>query len=214
MSLYFYKKTKFKIMVITSLDQLDFNKRYTYADYIKWKFEERVELLKGKLFKMAAPSTLHQEISGNLYGFMWNYLRKKNCKLYAAPFDVRLPLPQNKVTNDKIDTVIQPDLCVVCDLSKITKNGCNGAPDLVVEILSPGNSRREMRDKFEIYEEAGILEYWVIDPERRSVSRHILENGKFKVLLPYLMDNDILRSTLFEDLEIDLNEVFPEAYQN
>ena len=197
-------------MAITSLDQLDFDKRYTYADYIKWKFEERVELLKGKLFKMAAPSSNHQEISSNLHGFLWSFLRKNPCKLYAAPFDVRLPLPQSKVIDDKVDTVIQPDLCVVCDLSKITKKGCTGAPDLVVEILSPGNSRREMRDKFDIYEEAGVLEYWVVDPERRSVSRHVLENGKFKVLLPYLMDNDILRSTLFEDLEIDLSEVFPD----
>lgn len=197
-------------MAITSLDQLDFDKRYTYADYIKWKFEERVELLKGKLFKMAAPSSNHQEISSNLHGYLWTFLRKNPCKLYAAPFDVRLPLPQSQITDDKVDTVIQPDLCVVCDLSKITKRGCTGAPDLVVEILSPGNSRREMRDKFEIYEEAGVLEYWIIDPERRLVSRHVLENGKFKVLLPYLMDNDILRSTLFDDLEIDLSEVFPE----
>lgn len=197
-------------MVITSLDQLDFEKRYTYSDYIKWKFEERVELLKGKLVEMAAPSSNHQEISSNLHGYLWTYLRKTSCKLYAAPFDVRLPLPQSKVKEDQVDTVIQPDLCVVCDLSKITKSGCTGAPDLIVEILSPGNSRKEMRDKFEIYEEAGVLEYWVIDPERRMVSRHILEDGKFKVLLPYLIDTDILHSTLFEDLEIDLSEVFPE----
>lgn len=196
--------------MITSLDQLDFNKRYTYADYLSWKIQERVELLKGKLFKMAAPSSMHQEISSNLHIEMGIFLKKKGCKIYSAPFDVRLPLPQSRITNEKIDTIVQPDLCVICDLSKITKRGCNGSPDLVVEILSPGNSRREMRDKFEIYEEAGVLEYWVIDPERRTVSRHVLENGKFKVLLPYLMDNDILHSTLFENLEIDLKEIFPE----
>lgn len=195
--------------MITSLDQLDFNKRYTYADYLKWEFEDRVELLKGKLFKMAAPSSEHQELSSNLHGFIWNYLRKKDCKLYAAPFDVRLPLPQSRVTDDKVDTIVQPDLCVVCDLSKITKRGCSGAPDLVIEILSPGNSAKEMRDKFEVYEEAGVLEYWIVDPDRETVLRHVLENGKFKTILPYLMKGDIISSYLFQDLEIDLNEVFP-----
>lgn len=195
--------------MITSLNQLDFNKRYTYADYLKWKFEDRVELLKGKLFKMAAPSSEHQELSSNLHIELGIYLKKKNCKLYAAPFDVRLPLPQSRVTDDKVDTIVQPDLCVVCDLSKITKRGCSGAPDLVIEILSPGNSAKEMRDKFEIYEEAGVSEYWIVDPDRETVLRHVLENGKFKTVLPYLMKGDMISSYIFQDLEIDLNEVFP-----
>lgn len=99
--------------MITSLDQLDFNKRYTYSDYIVWKLQERVELLKGFIFPIAAPSPVHQEISTNLNGFLWTFLRKNACKLYSAPFDVRLPLPQNKVTDDKIDTIVQPDLCVI-----------------------------------------------------------------------------------------------------
>ncbi|MGB0864673.1 MAG: Uma2 family endonuclease [Saprospiraceae bacterium] len=197
--------------MITSIDQLDFNKRYSYADYLTWKFQERIELIKGKLSKMAAPSPIHQEISSNLHGFMWTYLRKNSCKLYAAPFDVRLPLPINKVTNEKIDTVIQPDLCVVCDLSKITKSGCTGAPDLVVEILSPGNSRKEMRDKFELYEEAGVLEYWIIDPDHRSVLVYIFDEktNKFYAKLPNLTDIDVLECTIFPHLKIDLKEVFP-----
>jgi Uma2 family endonuclease len=199
--------------MVTSISQLDFEKRYTYADYLTWKFQERVELLKGKLFKMAAPSPIHQEISSNLHGFMWTYLRKNSCKLYAAPFDVRLRLPENQIKNEKIDTVIQPDLCVVCDLSKITKNGCSGAPDLVVEILSPGNSRREMRDKFELYEEAGVLEYWIIDPEHRSVLVYLLNEttNKFFAKLPNLTDIDVLECTTFTNLKIDLKEVFPEV---
>jgi Uma2 family endonuclease len=199
--------------MVTSISQLDFEKRYTYADYLTWKFQERVELLKGKLFKMAAPSPIHQEISSNLHGFMWTYLRKNSCKLYAAPFDVRLRLPENQIKNEKIDTVIQPDLCVVCDLSKITKNGCSGAPDLVVEILSPGNSRREMRDKFELYEEAGVLEYWIIDPEHRSVLVYLLNEttNKFFAKLPNLTDIDVLECTTFPNLKIDLKEVFPEV---
>ncbi len=195
--------------MITSLSQLDFDKKYTYADYVLWKFQERVELLKGKLFKMAAPSPIHQEISGNLNGLLWNYLRNNPCKLYAAPFDVRLPLPNRRATADKIDTVVQPDLCVVCDRKKLDKQGCVGAPDLVVEILSPGNSKREMRDKLELYQEAGVIEYWVVDPEHRTVLVHVLENKKYKSILPYLTDEDVLTSTIFPELAIQLDEVFP-----
>jgi len=195
--------------MITSLDQLDFNKKYTYSDYILWKFQERVELLKGWIFPMAAPSAIHQEISGNLYGFLWTFLRKNPCKLYAAPFDVRLSLPKNKMTDDKIDTIVQPDLCVICDTSKIKKQGCVGAPDLVVEILSPGNSKKEMRDKFELYEEAGVLEYWIVDPTHRSVLIYVLKEGKFINTSRPLTDEDILQAAIFEDLKIDLSEVFP-----
>ena len=195
--------------MITSLDQLDFNQRYTYSDYILWKFNERVELLKGWIFPMAAPSPTHQEISMNLTGLMWTILRKNPCKLYAAPFDVRLPLPKSKITSDKIDTVVQPDLCVICDNNKIKKQGCVGAPDLVVEILSPGNSKKEMRDKFGLYEEAGVLEYWIVDPSRRHVLIYILKEEKFISTSRPLTDEDILESTVFKELKIDLSEVFP-----
>ena len=126
--------------MITSLNQLDFNKKYNYSDYILWQFQERVELLKGKLFPMAAPNVNHQRISGNLHLELGLFLRNKQCDLFAAPFDVRLPLSSSKVTADKIDTVIQPDLCVVCDENKLTKQSCVGAPDLIVEILSPSSS--------------------------------------------------------------------------
>lgn len=196
--------------MITSIDQLDFNKKYNYSDYILWKFQERVELLKGKLFKMAAPSLTHQKISSNLHGLFWIHFRNHSCELYAAPVDVRLPLPQHRATSDKIDTVVQPDLCVICDASKLVDNqSCVGAPDLVVEILSPGNSRREMKDKFELYEEAGVLEYWVVDPSRRSVLVYVLKNGGFISTGRPFLDDDILNSTIFEDLKIDLSEVFP-----
>ncbi|MFK7904330.1 MAG: Uma2 family endonuclease [Chitinophagales bacterium] len=196
--------------MITSLDQLDFSKQYTYSDYILWKFQERVELLKGWIFPMAAPSAIHQEISTNLNGFLWTFLRKNSCKLYAAPFDVRLPLPQNKAIGNKIDTVVQPDLCVICDENKIKKQGCIGAPDLMVEILSPGNSKKEMKGKFELYEEAGVLEYWIVDPVHRSVLVYYLKNGKFVGITPPYTDEDILTSTVFQELKIDLSEVFPE----
>ena len=195
--------------MITSLDQLDFNKQYTYTDYISWKFQERVELLKGWIFPMASPSSLHQEISSNLQGFLWTFLRKKPCKLYPAPFDVRLPLPKSQATEDKIDTIVQPDLCVVCDLTKIKKQSCIGAPDLVVETLSPGNSKKEMKNKLELYEAAGVQEYWVVDPIRRTVLSYSLEDGRFTGKIPPFTDEDILTSTVFDELKIDLTEVFP-----
>ena len=184
--------------MITSINQLDLNKQYTYEDYLSWKIQERVELLKGYLFPMAGPNVAHQRISHNLDGHFWYHFQNHSCDVFTAPFDVRLPLPKHRIKEDKINTVVQPDLCVVCDESKLDKNGCLGAPDLVVEILSPGNSRREMRDKYELYEQAGVLEYWIIEPEKRFVLRHNLgQDGKF-IILPYLMDNDILRSSVLK----------------
>jgi Uma2 family endonuclease len=161
---------------------------------------------------MAAPNVQHQRISSYLHIVIGNSVRKKNCDLFSAPFDVRLPLPKHKIKEDKIDTVVQPDLCVICDASKLDKQGCVGAPDLVVEILSPGNSKKEMRDKYELYEEAGVLEYWVVDPERRSVLVFHLDEKKekFVAIVPVFTDVDVLKSKAIEDLEVSLNEIFPE----
>lgn len=198
--------------MITSLQQLDFNRRYTYADYLLWQFQERVELLKGRLLPMAAPNVRHQEVSTNLQGILWLFLQKKPCKLFSAPFDVRLPLPTSKVKGGKIDTVVQPDLCVICDLKKLDTQGCVGAPDLVIEILSPGNSKREMKDKFELYETAGVLEYWVIDPVHNLAFIYHLnkENHKFEPTTPILTDEDAIKSTIFDGLKIELSTIFPE----
>ena len=197
--------------MITSIDQLDLNKRYTYSDYILWKFQERVELLKGKLFKMASPSANHQTTVHNLDGLFWYHLRHKSCQTFPAPFDVRLPLPEHRVTPDKIDTVVQPDLCVICDKSKIKKNNCVGAPDLVVEILSPGNSSKEMKQKYELYEAAGVLEYWIVNVEHRYILVYNLdiEKRKFIAILPPLTEEDTLKSRVIDGLEISLSEVFP-----
>ena len=196
--------------MITSLSELDLDKKYSYADYILWQFQERVELLKGRLFPMAAPNVKHQSISMNLTLKIGRYLEKENCRLFSAPFDVRLPLPSDKVVGDKIETVVQPDLCVVCDENKLDKQGCIGAPDLVVEILSPGNSKREMKDKFELYEEAGVLEYWVVAPEHQFVMVYHLnaKTQKFELSLPVLTNEDVLRSVTFEGMEIEVGAVF------
>ncbi|HMQ50323.1 MAG TPA: Uma2 family endonuclease [Saprospiraceae bacterium] len=192
-------------MPITSLDQLDPNGTYTYADYLLWQFEERVELLRGKIRQMSAPSRRHQEISGKIQYALMTALLKSPCKLYNAPFDVRL----TRIRNDKeVKTVVQPDLCVICDLSKLDDRGCNGAPDLIIEILSPGNSRTEMKDKFELYQEAGVLEYWIVSPIEKTIQIWTLnEQGIFFSLQPK-MEGDIVTTPIIPNLEMDVSEVF------
>lgn len=190
-------------MEITSLDQLDLiNGIYSYADYLVWKIKERVELLKGKIFEMSAPSPIHQEISGNLQGALFVFLKNSRCKLYAAPFDVRFP----QKGESQVYTVVQPDLCVVCDFEKIDSKGCVGAPDLVVEILSPGNSKKEMKSKFALYQEEGVREYWIVDPERELVFVYVAENKKFKPTIP--IADDYVYSTIFPDFKIHTSDLF------
>ena len=190
-------------MEITSLDQLDLvNGIYSYADYLVWKIKERVELLKGKIIEMSVPSPIHQEISGNLQGALFVFLKNSKCKLYTAPFDVRFP----QKGESQVYTVVQPDLCVVCDFEKIDSKGCVGAPDLVVEILSPGNSKKEMKSKFALYQEEGVREYWVVDPERELVFVYVAENKKFRPTIP--IADDYVCSTIFPDFKIHTADIF------
>jgi len=185
---------------------LDLNKTYTYADYFKWKFEDRVELIKGKIFKMSpAPNRFHQELSGYIYNRLYVFLESKSCKAYSAPFDVRIP---RKSKNDKnIITVLQPDICVVCDLSKLDDRGCIGAPDIVVEVLSPGNNAKELRKKHEVYEEAGVKEYWVVSPQNRWFKAYTLVKGKFAES-QFLVTGDIVHSSVLSGFSIDLAALF------
>ncbi|MBK8721442.1 MAG: Uma2 family endonuclease [Saprospiraceae bacterium] len=199
-------------MEIRSLDQLDLKKHYTYGEYLMWRLEERVELLRGKIFKMSpAPNVLHQKISSNIQREISWFLKKSPCKVFAAPFDVRLPLPKNLqkkgFTSDKIDTVVQPDICIVCDENKLDVQGCNGAPDLIVEILSPGNSKKEMRDKYEIYELAGVKEYWVVFASEQVLQRYILINNKYVPQLPNVQ-GDQVGITFLSGFELLVDEVF------
>ena len=190
-------------MEITSLNQLDLvNGIYSYADYLVWKIKERVELLKGKILEMSVPSPIHQEISGNLQGTLFVFLKNSKCKLYTAPFDVRFP----QKGESQVYTVVQPDLCVVCDFEKIDSKGCVGAPDLVVEILSPGNSKKEMKSKFALYQEEGVREYWIVDPERELVFVYVADNKKFKPTIP--IADDYVYSTIFPDFKIHTSDLF------
>lgn len=194
--------------MITSIDQLDFSKKYSYADYLTWKFTERLELIKGKIFKMSpAPNVLHQTVVTQIHGRIYNALSNKPCKLFSAPFDVRLHDSKKSKNNEDVYTVVQPDLCVICDPNKLDEHGAIAAPELVIEILSPGNSKKEMKFKYDLYEEAGVLEYWIVDPSYKTVLVFLLENGKFVGQHP-LIDEDKMVSKLFPELDFLVGDVF------
>ena len=190
--------------VITNIDQLDLvNGIYTYADYLMWKIKDRVEILKGKIFKMSpVPAISHQSISFNLSGLLFMYFYNKPCKVFASPFDVVL---KNK--NGKEDTVVQPDLCIVCDPEKLADGKrCLGAPDLIIEILSPGNSKKELKNKYELYQEAGVREYWLVHPQDEYVIINVLENNQYRALPPFV-DKEVT-SVIFPDLSLQTEDIF------
>ena len=194
--------------MITDIKQLDFDKVYSYADYLTWIFQDKLELFKGKISQMSpAPNRYHQVVSGNLQGILWNAFKNHSCNLYAAPFDVRLLDKKKSTENKDIITVVQPDLCVVCDENKLDDKGCIGAPELIIEILSPGNSKKEMKYKFDLYEEAGVLEYWIVNPENRTILIYILKENEFVGLHP-LIEEDQIKSPLFPNLDFILEEIF------
>lgn len=195
---------------IINIEQLDLkNGLYTYADYLTWTFEQTVEIIKGKILPMSAPSRKHQEISWSLTLKIGNHFANHPCRAYAAPFDVRL-LDKSKSAkaNKNIITVVQPDICIVCDLKKLDDKGCLGAPDLVVEILSPGNSTKEMKTKKQLYEENEIREYWIVDPERECAFQfHLTESGVYSPATIYVKE-DVLECVIFPDLKVALEDIF------
>jgi len=189
---------------------LDFNKRYTYADYLTWMDDVRRELYDGLIKLMTpAPSRMHQKISTNLTRVFSNFLIHKNCEVYHAPSDVRFPKDRKSIDDKLVYTVLQPDLYVVCDLSKLDDRGCLGAPDLIIEIISPKNSKRDLKDKFEIYQEHGVREYWIVSPNDETVNVFFLdESGKFQFVGMYAEDDKIPVNIFNGDLKVDLTEVF------
>lgn len=188
---------------------LSLTQQYSYADYLTWFDEKRRELINGFIKMMTpAPALLHQEVSGSLFGHLWPHFKNKPCKIFSAPFDVRLPKNKSEKENHKIFTVVQPDITVVCDLSKLDEKGCLGAPDLIVEIISPYSAKRDLHDKFEIYEQSGVKEYWVVYPSDKAITIFSLnENGKYDEGTTFKSDLKI-KSNLFPDLEIVLKEIF------
>jgi Uma2 family endonuclease len=196
------------MLPILKFSDLDLSKQYSYADYLTWQFAERVELIKGWIYKMSpAPSSGHQDISGVFYRNIYEYLVGKNCKLYYAPFDVRL-IDSKKSKSDKtVYTVVQPDLCIICDLTKIDEKGCIGSPDLIIEILSPGNTKRDLKTKFELYQENGVKEYWIAHPTDKNIMLFTLIKNKY-VLHQTFFDDDVIESKLFKGLKINVAEIF------
>jgi len=196
---------------ITQLSQLDLNATYSYADYLTWQLEEAVELIRGKIMLMApAPNVKHQRIARNLGGVLFNYFRKKPCQLFHAPFDVSLyDSRKSKLADREISSVVQPDLCVICDPAKLTEQGCSGAPDWIIEILSPGNSKMEVRLKYDLYQENGVKEYWLVFPYECTVHQFILDEASQRYQLHAMYAQDE-RATplLFPELQIDLADVF------
>lgn len=194
--------------MITDINQLDLNKTYSYEDYLTWQFQEKLELIKGKIFKMSpAPSTTHQRISRKLTGVMISAFKNHSCELFVAPFDVRLLNKKKSTLDQEIYTVVQPDLCIICDDAKIDERGAIGAPDLVIEILSPGNSNKEMKYKFDLYEEAGVLEYWIVNPADKTVFIYVLKENQFIGMHP-LIEEDAIQSKLFPELDFQLESIF------
>ena len=187
---------------------LDIHKRYTYNDYVTWFDDVRRELFDGFIKLMSPSPTLkHQIISGNLYRNFSVYLQGKRCKVLYAPSDVRFI---EKDTNE-IYTVTQPDIYIVCDLTKLDAQGCLGSPDLIIEIISPKNAKRDVKDKFDLYEKYGVREYWIVNPNDENISVFLLdESGKFKLVRIYAGDDAIPVNIFDGALSIDLTEVFEE----
>ena len=180
---------------------------YSYADYLTWQFDVTVELIKGKIFKKAAaaPKRIHQKVSLKLASRLLVYLERKTCQVYDAPFDVRFT--KGSKDDKKIHDVVQPDICVICDPEKLDDRGCIGAPDLIVEILSPGNSKTELKHKYELYETHGVKEYWVIHPEHQDLLIYTLADGRY-VPSPLLTSGDVVESIAVPGFVLDLEEFF------
>jgi Uma2 family endonuclease len=192
---------------VRQFNEIDASLTYSYANYLNWLFPERVELINGKVFKMSpAPSRVHQEVSINLLNPLINFLKGKPCKVYAAPFDVRFP--KESKADKNVFTVLQPDICVICDKSKLDARGCIGAPDLVIEILSPGNSKMELLNKYKVYEEFGVKEYWVVSQSDQNILIYTLnEEGKFQPSKIFTLSEKITSSVL-PGFELILDDVF------
>ncbi|MBU0701840.1 Uma2 family endonuclease [bacterium] len=180
--------------------------KYTYKDYLNWPDEERWELIDGIAYDMSpAPSVDHQDILGVLFTEFFVYLKGKPCKVFLAPLDVILP--KDDEAEEDCQTVVQPDILVVCDRTKLDSKKCKGAPDLAIEILSPSTTKKDMTVKFSLYERVGVKEYWIVHPLDKTIFVYKLEGNKYARAEMYSAE-DKIKVGIFEDLEIDLAAVF------
>jgi len=174
---------------------------YTYADLLTWSEEERWELFGGFPVMQAAPSTMHQRIERNFLVEIAGFLKGKPCEVFS-PLSVRLEPKKNNT--DK--TVFAPDIVVVCDKTKLDKNGCNGAPDFIIEVLSPSTAKYDRKIKLEAYRRCGVREYWIADPAEKIVQAHILNNGHY--IVNAYDEDDVIPVHTLSGLEISLVEIF------
>ena len=198
--------------VITSVTDLDPDGTYSYADYVSWRFEELVELWRGKIMRrMSGPTDRHQMVVGNLFGLLHSHLRHQPCQVRVAPYDVRLP-KRGTTADAAIYTVVQPDVCVICDASKIEPRGCLGAPDLVLEVTSPRTAARDWKGKFDLYEESGVQEYWIVMPQENDIAVFVRDaaTGHFQLAGEYGSPGLIACATLPE-LQLDWLDIFPDS---
>ena len=195
---------------ISQLDQLDLNQSYSYADYLTWQLKEAVELIKGKIMLMSpSPNVAHQSISGNLHALLHPFFKHKKCRVFAAPFDVRLyDRKKSSLKNQEIHTVVQPDLCFVCQPELLDKQGCNGVPDWIIEILSKGNSKREIHINYELYQESGVTEYWIVYSGHQTIQQFVLNSQQHYELKQMYTNDDIAIPHLFPELEMNVNDIF------
>ena len=183
--------------------------RYTFADVMAWEENERAEIINGEAIMMAPPSRIHQKVSVAITSQLYNFLEGKKCEVYPAPFGVRL-FEKDRDSPDDVDTMVEPDISVVCDKNKLDKYGCRGAPDLVIEILSPSTLRHDRFVKLALYQQAGVREYWIVEPETQTVQVYTLENG---ILQPraFYGQGDVAKVNVLEGCFIELSKVFTES---
>ncbi len=182
--------------------------RYTFADYLTWDEDDHIELIYGYPYMMSPPLRIHQKVSGALFHQLANYLDGKKCEVYSAPFGVRLFEEEGNRPED-VNTIVEPDLVVVCDPGKLDDYGCKGAPDLVIEILSPSSRRHDRIVKLDLYQRAGVREYWVVNPEDRTVQVMLLKDSYLLPVEDYGRE-DMAKVNILEDCAIDLSKVFSE----
>jgi Uma2 family endonuclease len=177
--------------------------KYSYADYLQWDDEQRWELIDGIPYNMSpAPSNTHQRVSISISSLFYNYLTDKPCEVRSAPFDVRLSEQDQMTAN-----VVQPDISIICDSHKMDEHGCKGAPDLIVEILSPRTAQRDRRDKFRLYEKYGVREYWIVDPLHETIEVYLLQGNRFAEQQVYAK-GDVIEVSIFADCQMNLNDIF------
>lgn len=185
----------------------DLNKKYTYADYLTWDDEERWELIEGVPYCMTpAPLASHQHVSGEIFGNLWSFIKGKPCRAFAAPFDIRLTADSD-TDDSSIENVVQPDISVICDEQKIDKRGCLGPPDVIIEILSPATAYRDETEKLKLYEQHGVKEYWIVNPDARYVMVYNIADNKFGKP-PYYTENETLTSPVLKGFTLELTDIW------